>query len=642
VHRTDIKSSQAAQVIDFFAMTAAAQARFVACTRRKATPNPLLADRTDAPGSIRGWLMLAPIALAGMVGLGAVDFGELTLGKQNQAEAFLAGYAVLGAFLCFCIFSAIRIAVVRGKLPFGPGVYVFPVDLVDARTSHLGLVPMSELKEATVREGARGEREAVLAFQDGSTFTLPLSKTDDMVIEELNQMRAGVQRVVDSNDIGMLEQLDCFYEERVAEGWKALRPSGKSTPFRRRLPGLAVVVPALALLVGALVGRGVWSLRNDTSDRAGLKTALGTHSYHLIDAYVEGGGRLGDEGDTARFEAAKDQGDPGLTRQTLEHYMHHGRLHTDEADDLYFASVKTEASLTAWKTYLDNGKRHLGEADEGLLEAVKKEGTPEAFDLYLAVGSKHVDEVRRTLKPLAELEVAKRGRSPAALRKFAAEHKDPEVQSAALAALRARFDTVQHAFDARFEKKTAVVELMDRLLDGAASGKVLALRLRQFPSADLADADHDLVRTDGPRAVPALGYFSAKSDTTRQNAIAHETLAAFADVFGGDVIDVDSSEGAVAEGQPVLEVGCEFAPDGHYVFKLEKGAFIAMGATCDAVLKVPGEHAAAPLRFRTKFVADRFRFTGAAVANNVYEGMMDPLPELIASRLRRLILPDGR
>lgn len=640
--RTNIDSIHGAHVVDFFRMTAAGRARFVACTRRKASPNPVLANRNDAPGSIRGWLTLAAVAIAGMLGVGAVDFGELTLGKLNQPEAFLAGYAVLGVAFCFGIFSAIRVALVRGTLPFGPGVYVFPVDLVDARTSHLGIVPMSEIKEASVREGERGRPEAVLTFQDGSTFVLPLAKGDDMVIEELNQMRAGVQRALDGDDLGMLEQLDCFFEERAGEGWKALRPVGKSTPIRRRIPGLAVLVALLALVSGVLAGRGAWSWRNDASDRAGLKFAVITHNYHMIDAYLERGGRLQNEGDTARFESAKGQVEPPLRRQTLEHYIHHGLQHVDEADDLYFADLKAEASLVAWKMYLDNGKRHLAEADEGLFEAVKKAGNPDAFDLYLAIGSKHVDEVKRTLKPLAELEIAKRAPTPAALRKFIADHDDPAVKGAARAAMRDRFAGVQRSYSARLGKQTAVTDLIDGLLRSAASGNLLAVRLRQFPSTDLASTDDAHVFENGDRGVRAFPYFSARHDVARQGAIAHEVLAVFSDVFGGDVIDVDSSDSAVADDQPVLDVSCEFAPDRGSTFTVGNRLFLSIIANCRAALKAPGVAASRSLRFDAKLVPDRLRFTGATVVNNVYEGMMDPLPELLASKLKHRILPDAR
>jgi hypothetical protein len=39
------------------------------------------------------------------------------------------------------------------------------------------------------------------------------------------------------------------------------------------------------------------------------------------------------------------------------------------------------------------------------------------------------------------------------------------------------------------------------------------------------------------------------------------------------------------------------------------------------------------------FSPSRLHFTGAVSAENVYEGMMDPLPELIAGKLRELIAP---
>lgn len=638
MHRSNIRSAYAPHLVDFNRMTPAAQARFVACTRQKAAPNYIIASKMDAPGTLALWLVAAAVSLAAMFALAYVGFGELTVGHDNQGTGFYAAYAVLGALFCFAVASAARVFMTRGLLPYSPGVYLFPIDLVDARTSHIRLVPLSELKSATVEESGN-KREAVLHFIDGATFRFALRPSESDAIDDLNRMRSGVESAIEHDDAAMLEQLDCFFEERRAEGWKALAPQGASTPVRRPIPGIALIVPIAALVVGPLVGRAFWSLRNDASDRKGLAVAAASKDYKLIDAYLDGGGRLKDEGDTARFEAAKDQGSPDLTRQTLEHYIHHGTLHVDEADDLYFERAKSEASLNVWKGYLDNGKRHVAEADDAMLEAAKTAGTPEAFDIYLTVGTKHVEDVKRKWKPLAALHIAERSGSLPGMRAVLADAKDPEVIRAAKDAIHVKFEQARSAYEKRMKASGKVsAELIDRILASAEAGKQVALRLRQFPAKDLAGADESLVSENRGRGVRASDYFSAPHDDKRQAAIAHFVRMIFNRDFGTDIIDVDSSDADVADGQPVVEIGCEYAPDGHYVYKLEKGVFMSVKATCDGALKISGG-GAEPLRFRTKFSPNRLKFTGAAVAGNVYEGMMDELPESIAEELWKKLSP---
>src|SRR5262249_32253197 len=153
----------------------------------------------------------------------------------------------------------------------------------------------------------------------------PQGKRDEDIVDDLAQMRDGVQRAIETDDRAMLEQLDCFFEERMGDGWGALRPTGVPTGPRRAVPGLGVLVPAPAVGLGLLFGRAFWSVREDRSDRAGLRAAAAAGNYALIDAYLDGGGRLADEGDTARFQATRDDAHPDQTRRRLEHYLHQGR-----------------------------------------------------------------------------------------------------------------------------------------------------------------------------------------------------------------------------------------------------------------------------------------------------------------------------
>jgi hypothetical protein len=640
VHRQEIDTPYGPQVVDFFRMTPAARQRFVACTKRRTTPSPILADRVDAPGTYRLWVALALFALGGMIGLGALGFGELTPGRTPQPSGFLAADAALGVVAVFALFSALRIGWVRGKLPYGPGVYVFPVDLVDATTSHLGLVPLSELKDAKVEAGPDGKQQAVLSFADGAAFAFPIRKGEEAAIEELGQMREGVKRAVESNHLQMLEQLDVFFEERIGDGWKALRPEGTSTKRRRRIPALAVLVPLLGVVFGALFGRAFWLHRNDANDRAGLEAAVAAGDYNLIASYADFGGRLAEEADRAQLTVAtRDAAHPV---ESLVHYLHHGRYHLDEADDDLFLVSKTIGTLAAWKDYLDVGRRHLEEADDGLFEAAKKEGTPEAFDFYLKVGpqKRHEDEVRKKLLPLAQLELAKRAASMAPLRKFLADHAaDPEIAAAAHAAVHVRFERARAKFGARFGVGTKEAELFGRVLDHVEErGQAIEVRLTQFPSKDLGGADDELVLGHPGRAVRSLPFFSAPRDSTRENSIAHELRMVVGDVFEGDVVEVeaggDGAATAGADGPPRIEVRCEYVPDHHFVYDIGQRVFLAVGASCSGALVLPEDDTPSPLRFHLKFAPDRLRFDGTTVGENVYEGMLDPLAAELGERFR--------
>jgi hypothetical protein len=399
--------------------------------------------------------------------------------------------------------------------------------------------------------------------------------------------------------------------------------------------GLAILVPALALLLGGLLGRGHWRVRADGSDRAGLRAAAVARDYARIDDYLERGGRLVDEGDTARFEAVRAEIDVTQKRRWLEHYLRHGRLHVAEADDLYFASIEAEGTPVAWGAYFELGKRHVAEADDALFAAARTDGKPDAYDLYLARGSRHVEEVRDRLRPLAELHAIKNGKLLAPLRKFLAEHRDPEVQKATRAALHERYAMVKARQAQRSGKGTQVAEVVDRVLAAAEDGKPLAIRLRQYPAPELPASDEAMVGRHRAQAVRARDHFSAPRHPGREAALAHEVLTVLSEVFHGDLVDVDSGDAAPAADRPVLDVSCKYSGDG--AFEYRGSWFLLVEADCHAALRAPGEEGPAPLRFEAKLRPDRLDPVGAVNGSNVYDALMDPLPALIADKLRRLL-----
>jgi hypothetical protein len=146
-------------------MAETAQQRFIQCSRGRGTPRPLLHDADQAPGTVAGWVLLAILAIAVLFGVALLGFGVLTPGRPPQSRIYWAIDAALIGVVLFALLSALRVRLVRGPLPFSPGFYLFPTDLVDARSAHLRLWPLAALTGVALQDGgASGRREVVFTF----------------------------------------------------------------------------------------------------------------------------------------------------------------------------------------------------------------------------------------------------------------------------------------------------------------------------------------------------------------------------------------------------------------------------------------------------------------------------------------------
>ena len=83
-----------------------------------------------------------------------------------QPVIFIVGYIAGCAAVALALSMLIRRSALRGSLPFAPASYVFPVDLVDARTRQLVLYPLSTLQAFDVmhHSGSKGYTRSTLRF----------------------------------------------------------------------------------------------------------------------------------------------------------------------------------------------------------------------------------------------------------------------------------------------------------------------------------------------------------------------------------------------------------------------------------------------------------------------------------------------
>lgn len=648
-----------ANVVDFNRMAESAQQRFVRCTRGKGTPRPLLDDADQVSGSLVGWVLLAVVALAVMFGVALVGLGGLTPGRPPQPTMYWAIYAALLGIVVFALLAALRVRLVRGSLPFSPGLYLFPTDLVDARSAHLRLRPLAELTGVAVQGGAAsGKRELILTFlaEDASSankadggYRIAFSegagrKTEQVAVpihgkwdaaDEIEGMIRGVKRAIEARDLGTLEPLDPFFEERVGRGWPALRPDPvmPSTP-PRSARWWRPLMPIAAILIAVPGGYLAWQSRNDASDRRGLAAAAARLDQNLIEEYISRGGRLAAEADSARFEAAKK----GSSKAIL-YYLQNGGLRVDDADDALFAMARADGGMAALSEYMGVGKRHLDEADDALLEAAKRGGAPLDFERYLTAGKRHEAAVRTTLLPGALLALAKRDDKLAPLRKWMLDHPGSPLEQDARAAIKQRFEWARERYRAKVNKRTPATEQVERLLTHIeAHDHPIVVQYRQVSSKDLRDEESRFV-TDCRECVRATPFFDVPQNPWREGEAVVAMRDALQGLFDKDLVRVIADGGSerVAEGSggpPTLMIRCVYSPEGSRTFRIGVKRYLSVEASCRVRLEIPGEKSSPD--FSVSFTpGDRmlYRHEGANQAENVYDGMVRPLFEKMGARI---------
>ncbi len=135
--------------VDFFALTRNIQDRFLSSCRGEFDPKPILFRRASRPTGWF-WLTLSPLSLLAMWALYRTGLGDMESSLGRHPGAYVAGYVVLAiTFAVGIVEWAAHRAAIAG-LPFAPGFYVFPACIVDARTTKLGVTPISEVSSVAV------------------------------------------------------------------------------------------------------------------------------------------------------------------------------------------------------------------------------------------------------------------------------------------------------------------------------------------------------------------------------------------------------------------------------------------------------------------------------------------------------------
>ncbi|MCA9684763.1 MAG: hypothetical protein KC457_21440, partial [Myxococcales bacterium] len=329
------------RVIDFNALPKPTRERFVASCKGEGKPRFLHEDTSSPTASAIGGIIVLVLGLGMLYSVANAAFGY----KVDEP-----GYLVLYGFAGFCLMGGLLAtvrALLTGKaLPYKNGTYLFPLDLVTTDGKELTLQPLAGLSHVNgvhqYQNGTYMHTDLTLAFKDGTVTVLKIHGPvqAEQVLQGMRTSQVQAAEAVDAGNYGIFADLDPFYEARTGGQWEEIcgqvnAKTPTDSPRAGSTPGILKRAWGLGLILGLVLGGGVWQLRNIASDDAMFERVKdSTDKWELEDYLWSGGTRHEAEVrdvliPRAEFEEAKAQGSVTALREFIE--THPGSVHEPDA-----------------------------------------------------------------------------------------------------------------------------------------------------------------------------------------------------------------------------------------------------------------------------------------------------------------------
>ncbi|MEO8903643.1 MAG: hypothetical protein ABI488_15280 [Polyangiaceae bacterium] len=268
--------------VNFWALQRSIQERFVASTEGAAAPAPLAVRPLARDSAVLGWGLFGLAGLIGAMVSLRLGFGDLGSHYALTPVWFCAVHAGLFGLSAFAFLKAAARHVSTHAVPYRPGLYLFPVGVIDARTPQFAVHRVSEQTEAQADNARRCLRVAM----GGATFEFPTRDAAgaELAARTVSELR---DRLANSGpDSSAREQ--SLVDPLVDNGFK--NPFSPTESLRKATPFWVRIWPVLALVWGVLLGGAAWRVRNTLSERrlyAAARAADNTQTYR---AYLARGG----------------------------------------------------------------------------------------------------------------------------------------------------------------------------------------------------------------------------------------------------------------------------------------------------------------------------------------------------------------
>jgi hypothetical protein len=573
--------------VDFYLLPRPVQERFAAATRRSAPPSPLLYSRASRT--------LAWAYLGASAGLAVVAVIVLCIGWGDPASSVaIHGGKMLGvdvalfAGAAYGVTHAMGILRALDALPWRAGRYLFPGCVVDASGPVLDVWSMGEAESVEQVSGANPG--LALRMRDGTKVVIDASSAEQAQLADaaLGSLRQALARATAEEDPQMLAELDPLHDRAMSS------PIGPTEGMKRVLVVSKRFDWLIALAAGILLGLGLGTTRNATSDEAMFRTVVATGTVAAYELYLVQGVRHADEVrdlllPRVQLKEAEAQG-------TVEAVQTFADAHPSSKIDADIDAALRRVMLTA-------------------LEAAKKSGTIAAID--------------------------------ALAKKYPNHEIDPEIKVA-------RHTFFLQAFDAwkkKAQPDAPTEAFMTRLLGWTENhGPASDLRFRLAPSKTLEDADRSVKRSGhypAPDALPSK-YFTAEAMRPREQRVAESVVQAFASEFPADVLLLHAGP-PLDPDAPIPSTGPMLVVD--YTFDWARGnslsvkpptVFAGMNFSFDASFAVPQ---AAPLKMSTKArkVAEIWKLKAGDMSREdyeqkIYDAMIDSAFDQLQKKLNDVLL----
>jgi len=270
--------------IRFFDLSRALQERFIASAKGTAPPAPIL-KRLGTTSARLVHAVVAGVALVVLLVVVAAGYGSLGSALSVQGFGALALYGALLFAIPYGALRALGLALEAKALPFKPGVYVFPMCVVDARTKHLRVAPMSDV---TTVEPSSGGAPFRVGYKGMGSFEFPPTSSEpaEQLKFQFENAQAQAKHATETGDETELVTLDPFYEPK-----KWTSPIGPQEPLAERVPAWVKLGWAAALGVAVVFAPTVWLVRNAKSDDATLERAKKDGTPDALRTYLAHGKR---------------------------------------------------------------------------------------------------------------------------------------------------------------------------------------------------------------------------------------------------------------------------------------------------------------------------------------------------------------
>ncbi len=266
--------------LDFYTLERPVQDRFADSTRSVGVPTPILREPSRDLRDF-AWFGMAATFLACLVWLVSRGFGRLESSMALASPAMVAAYAAAAVGAAFSFLRGVSIRDARERLPYEPGLYLFPVGVIDARAEPLRVFRHGDLGKAMAVGG-----RLRIEVKGAGEFIFPLDDpgAGEQALAALEEGRAQYEHALKIEHARELALVDPLVDSGFSSPFSSRAVIGKRRPF------WATYAAVVALAVGIPAGLLVWKARNLASERRLFTAAVRENDVEGYRAYLARGG----------------------------------------------------------------------------------------------------------------------------------------------------------------------------------------------------------------------------------------------------------------------------------------------------------------------------------------------------------------